>query len=654
MLRVAVVLALAALSVLAGRDLVIISGASRDEITAIERLGIVVNGPRPDGWEVEATTEQQVELANRGYGIKVRTPRIDLVYQDNSLTFSDDAWYMTYEHYRDTLITIAQNNSSFTKLETLGYTSSNRLLLALKFSNNPLVHENRPAVHFEANIHGDEKIGWGVLMELVKELAAGYGSDTLITRLINTREIWLVPLVNPDGYVRARRYNDRNVDLNRNWGWMWGNEYNQGSAPLSEPEAQAMLGHILRHPFVIYVSYHAGTEFISHPWSYDSSSVNPMPEFDLIQFLSARYDSYNGYTYGPGADSMYIINGSTKDFNYGLDGSMGWSIEVHYTKTPSASEIIPTYNRNRGAILEFFHRAGHGIHGRVTNSVTGGPVRAQVWVNPANWHCYSDSSLGDFHRFHLPGTYDLTVRAPGYREKTLAGVVVPNSTDSAVTVAVELVPDSTAPLFGFRVMYSFYITSLSANRTYPTRALGPRDGVCYQLDANKYICIDMGRPVRDADGSDLVVYRPFGTGTATVKTSLGWAGPWTTLGTANSEESAFDLAAAGLDSIRYVRIEAASTFQLDAVEGANYTGIAGEPRAPAPHATLAPTVIRGVLHLPPAAGNPQSAGVLFDASGRAVLELRPGPNDVSRLAPGVYFARVAAPGGAATRVVLAR
>ncbi len=649
------------------RDLILVKGAGISEASALEEHGLVINRMRPDGIEAEANARQQDHLRALGWTVRTITPEIDEVYRMNSLSVAEDAWYMPYTDFRDTMITIAQNNSSFIKLETLGMSVSNRLLLAMKFSDNPEQNENEPEVHFEANIHGDEKITWGVLMELVKYLASGYGSDTLVTRLVNEREIWLLPMVNPDGYETPTRYNGNGVDLNRNWGWMWGGGISPaGSAPMSEPESRAQLGHIMRHPFVTYVSYHSGTEFISHPWSYTYARYNTIPELTLINWLSARYDHYTHYNFGQGADSMYSINGSTKDFNYGYDGSMGWSIEVHNIKTPPASEIVPTFNENRPAILEFCHHAGKGIHGKVTDAATGRPVHALVFVDPADWHSYTDAETGDFHRFYLPGTYDLTFRAPGYVETTISDVTVPSSGDSAITVNVRLVADSTAPLFGFRVMYCYYIRSPSANRTYPVRALGPHDSDHYQLDSNKYICIDMDRPIRNLAGDDFVVYRAGGDGTATVKGALTWDGTWTSIGTANSDDTSFDLDAVGLDSIRFVRIEASSTFNLDAVEGANYTGISSRPESVLP----VPLVLsvrqnpsRGWVALglsrPPTA----SARILIhDLSGRIVRRLPASAQSVlwdrigddGRLLPaGVYFALIENRDASPVRIVLA-
>jgi len=79
-----------------------------------------------------------------------------------------------------------------------------------------------------------------------------------------------------------------------------------------------------------------------------------------------------------------------------------------------------------------------------------------------------------------------------------------------------------------------------------------------------------------------------------------------------------------------------------------------------------PTIVRGVLWLPrdmtdfrPGKSGRVPRPVLLDAAGRAVTLLRPGPNDISRLPLGVYFARsepsaVGRRPTAVTRVVVAR
>lgn len=82
-----------------------------------------------------------------------------------------------------------------------------------------------------------------------------------------------------------------------------------------------------------------------------------------------------------------------------------------------------------------------------------------------------------------------------------------------------------------------------------------------------------------------------------------------------------------------------------------------EGRSPLNASRISPeaTVVRGVLHFPVSSFG-FSHSSLIDAAGRRLLDLSPGPNDVSRLAPGVYFVRstIANRQSTMTKVVLAR
>jgi DNA-binding beta-propeller fold protein YncE len=78
-------------------------------------------------------------------------------------------------------------------------------------------------------------------------------------------------------------------------------------------------------------------------------------------------------------------------------------------------------------------------------------------------------------------------------------------------------------------------------------------------------------------------------------------------------------------------------------------GIEESPKPQATSFKLGPTIVRGVLFLPGAASHKPQASSLLDAAGRKVLDLHPGANDLSRLAPGVYFYRLVAGENTATR-----
>ena len=79
-----------------------------------------------------------------------------------------------------------------------------------------------------------------------------------------------------------------------------------------------------------------------------------------------------------------------------------------------------------------------------------------------------------------------------------------------------------------------------------------------------------------------------------------------------------------------------------------------EMTKPEARMTNVPTIIRGVLFLPEAASLRPQASSLLDISGRQVMGLRPGANDVGQLAPGVHFVLQQPTAGSPTRVVIAR
>lgn len=579
-------------------DLVRINVAGSEQIKQLDRIGVVVNQVHPDHIIAEIEPHMYDQVFNKGYDVIIIQKNISDVYLRNSMQKPMETFrgqYLTYEQTRDSLVTIATNHPGICYLETLGMSHQNRLLLIMKISDNADTDEIEPALHFEGNIHGNEKIAWAVNFNMISYLVDNYSSDTMVQRLINEREIWIAPLVNPDGYVNNSRYNGRGVDLNRNWGWMWGNEYSCGNDFMSENESWRFMEHFWRHPFVFYASYHSGTKYISEPWSY--TIYLPPPEQNLIRHLSIGYASYTSYPYGQGSIGMYPINGATKDYDYGSGGEIGWSIEVCYTKTPPPESIDVIFERDKPAMLLLMHKAGQGIHGQVTDSVTSEPLRAMIYVNSANWQSYSCPINGDFHRFYLPGTYDVTVTAPGYESKTINNVIVPASGDSSVYIDVELTPDNGLPIYATRMIGSRYVTT-SSNMTYPVRALGLHDSQAYQLDGNKWIVLAFDFPIRNSAGNDLSVYRSAGSGSATVMVSNDWRGSWQTLGTANSSLTEFDIASVGMDSALYVRLQGQSQFMLDAIEAVQITpGITEDIQVQCFNLMITPTILRNTTQL---------------------------------------------------------
>jgi len=127
----------------------------------------------------------------------------------------------------------------------IGQSIENRDIWAFKVSDNPNVDENEPEVLYTSLTHAREPVGMMNLFYFIQHLAEKYEVDNEVTFLVNNREMWFIPVVNPDGYVyneiiepdgggmhRKNRLDtncgdgtNRGVDLNRNYSYGWGKLY---------------------------------------------------------------------------------------------------------------------------------------------------------------------------------------------------------------------------------------------------------------------------------------------------------------------------------------------------------------------------------------------------------------------------------------------
>jgi hypothetical protein len=100
--------------------------------------------------------------------------------------------------------------------------SDGRRIKAVKISDNPDLDEDEPTFLFIGVIHGLEPLGVQVVLQLIEDLTEGYESgDAEIQDWVNAYEIWIVPVMNTDGYDNQRRPNANDVDLNRNFDFRW-------------------------------------------------------------------------------------------------------------------------------------------------------------------------------------------------------------------------------------------------------------------------------------------------------------------------------------------------------------------------------------------------------------------------------------------------
>ncbi|MCU0364893.1 MAG: M14 family metallopeptidase, partial [Ignavibacteriaceae bacterium] len=224
---------------------------------------------------------------------------------------------------------------------SVGLSIENRQIYAVKISDNPNVNESEPQVHMNALIHAREPQAMMTIMYYMYYLLENYGTDPEVTYLVNNREIYFIPCINVDGYEYNRinnpggggmwRKNRRNnggsygVDLNRNFGYMWGyddigssgtpsSETYRGPSAFSEPESQAIRNYTNSKNFKTALNYHTSGNYLLYPWGYINS---PTPDNAIFVEYSDDMVAYNGYENGQPPQILYEVNGSTDDWMYG-------------------------------------------------------------------------------------------------------------------------------------------------------------------------------------------------------------------------------------------------------------------------------------------------------------------------------------------------
>ncbi|MCY2961948.1 MAG: M14 family metallopeptidase [Planctomycetota bacterium] len=303
---------------------------------------------------------------------------------------------------------------------SIGSSLENRPIWAVRLSDNPSVDEpNEPVAWFDALHHAREPMGAEALLRLVDWIASRYPADPAAKRMVETRQVVIVPCVNPDGYEYNRatnpggggiwRKNRRpnaggsfGVDLNRNYGWEWGpshpgsstvpsDDTYHGTAGFSEPETRAVRDALLAHPPGMAVSAHTYSDLWLYAWGYEQVVTQDEARF---QQYGARVAGQNGYAYGTPWQLLYIANGGSLDWGYGALGSFFFSPEIGSSADgfwPPPSRIPALFEAVRAPFLDVVRWTGGWAERRGT-----------TWTQVPG--------LGDGDAYVEPGeTWDLVV-----------------------------------------------------------------------------------------------------------------------------------------------------------------------------------------------------------------------------------------------------
>lgn len=279
--------------------------------------------------------------------------------------------YHTPEEIEIFLDEINLHYPSITSIETVGLSKSGRAIKAIIISNNPGTLEGEPAVRLTGGIHGNEMMGVELLIRFIEYLTSNYSKDSTVTDLVNSRYICIIPVLNPDGLARNRRYNDNNVDLNRNFGEHWAAGTSHGDYAFSEPESNALKIFSEDKNFCLSITYHVGSVLVNMPFDYGKESEGIYPvENVLVQEYAKAYTRAGSFLSNPdlylstfmdegtinGGD-WYVITGSLQDWSYVQTGCLDLTIEVAKSNPSTEEGVQQVFLYNRDSLMAYINKA---------------------------------------------------------------------------------------------------------------------------------------------------------------------------------------------------------------------------------------------------------------------------------------------------------
>lgn len=314
-------------------------------------------------------------------------------------------------------------------------TVEGRTVLALRIHSKKS-SQPAPAVLLDSIHHAREVITPLVMMDAAKMLAEEYGKDPKVTKWVDHYDIWIVPIVNPDGYHymftknpywRKNRRKNANgtygVDLNRNYPFFWGkcgnhsanpdSEIYKGKAPASEPEVQALVALGVATQPQLYLTYHSYGNDIVRP--YVCATVG---DEKLVQAVTQEMATAAGYKFRRASSS-----GESFEHFYNLYGSLSYLIEVGTVFHPEPADVPTLIARARTTWTTLLERGMQSsILFQVVDKQTKQPLLANIQIDEVKFVNQEIrrtlAQTGFFAWTLIPGSYTVRISASGYKTWT--------------------------------------------------------------------------------------------------------------------------------------------------------------------------------------------------------------------------------------------
>jgi carboxypeptidase T len=367
-----------------------VQGADTTESrTEVARTGVDVLGVRDGAMQVVASPAQAEELRAQGLALDLAGDwRAMLAERSGGPTRAaadfpaGDEGYHTYDEMVAALQAAASAHPDITALSSLGDSYEGRDIPIIKISDNAATDEDEPEVLFTCNMHAREHLTTEMCLHIVDRLTSG--SD-----FVNSREIYVVPSLNPDGstfdisggeYQGWRKNRQPNsdgtvgTDPNRNFAYKWGccggsstspsAEDYRGPSAASAPEVAALQAFVDSRvvggtqQIKGHIDFHTFSELVLWPFGHTNDTVTEdmtQEEYTRFQSIGQEMASSNGYT-PEQSSGLYITDGDLNDWMWGAHKVLSYCFEMFPADGgidgfyPPDEEIAPQTARNDGAV----------------------------------------------------------------------------------------------------------------------------------------------------------------------------------------------------------------------------------------------------------------------------------------------------------------
>ncbi|GIG68841.1 M14 family zinc carboxypeptidase [Phytomonospora endophytica] len=370
----------------------VIGPETRADATAIAGTGAAIDFIEHGTVFITATPSEVAAIKRLGFDVEGLAAPSPISPEDPQI-FGFPPADSGYHDYNETLAEINRITAAYPSVASsrvIGRSYEGRDIVALKISDNVGTDENEPEILFNANIHAREHLTTEQALYLANLFTASYGSDSRIKNIVDGRELWIIPMLNPDGSMydiatgsyRSWRKNRQpnsgstavGTDLNRNFGYKWGccggssgspsSDTYRGTSAFSSPEIQVFRDFVLSRrvggtqQIKAHIDIHSYSELVLWPYGYtysDTAEGMTQDQYNTFATIGNEMADANGYTPEQSSE-LYITDGDSTDWMWGDQRIWSFTFEMYPASASPGfyppDEVIPAQTaRNKESIL---------------------------------------------------------------------------------------------------------------------------------------------------------------------------------------------------------------------------------------------------------------------------------------------------------------